>query len=219
MTQHFQKEIEKLKKKILHLSAMVEESLTLAVKAVTNRDSALARQIIDFDNEIDEMEVDVEEECLKTLALHQPVAIDLRFIIAVLKINNDLERIGDLASNIAERTTDLVQWKNRDVPFDLPAMLTHSITMVKKSTDALISMDPMLAREVCASDDYMDELHRLAFKVVQEEIKNKPEMVDYYIQLLSVSRVLERIADHATNIAEDVIYMVEGQIIRHHGGE
>jgi len=219
MTQHFQKEIEKLKKKILHLSAMVEESLTLAVKAVTNRDSALARQIIDFDNEIDEMEVDVEEECLKTLALHQPVAIDLRFIIAVLKINNDLERIGDLASNIAERTTDLVQWRNRDVPFDLPAMLLHSITMVKKSTDALISMDPALAREVCASDDYMDELHRLAFKTVQEEIKNKPEMVEYYIQLLSVSRVLERIADHATNIAEDVIYMVEGRIIRHRGGE
>ena len=219
MSKHFKKEIEKLKKKILHLSAMVEESLTLAVKAVTDRDSKLAQQIIEVDNEIDNMEVDVEEECLKILALHQPVAIDLRFIIAVLKINNDLERIGDLAGNIAKRTTALAQWETREVPFSLPEMLTLAVTMVKKSTDALITMDTALAREVGASDDLMDEMHRLSFKAIQREIQKKPEQVEYYILLLSVSRVLERIADHATNIAEDVIYMVEGEIIRHRGGE
>ena len=219
MSRHFQKEIEKLKKKVLHLSAMVEENLTLAVKAVTDRDSELARQIIDVDNEIDNMEVDVEEECLKILALHQPVAIDLRFIIAVLKINNDLERIGDLAGNIAKRTTSLAQWKTREVPFNLPEMLTLAVAMVKKSTDALINMDTKMAYEVGASDDRMDEMHRLAFKAIQQEIKKKPESVEYFILLLSVSRTLERIADHATNIAEDVIYMVDGEIIRHRGGE
>jgi len=149
MTKHFHKEIEKLKKKILHLSAMVEESLTLAVKAVTDRDPVLAGQVIEVDNEIDNIEVDVEEECLKILALHQPVAIDLRFIIAALKINNDLERIGDLAGNIAKRTTDLSQWERRDVPYDLPAMLSRVVIMVKMCTDALIKMDTGLAREVC----------------------------------------------------------------------
>ena len=219
MSKHFQKEIERLKKKVLHLSAMVEESLTLAVKAVADRDSELARQIIEVDNEIDNMEVMVEEECLKILALHQPVAIDLRFIIAVLKINNDLERIGDLAANIAKRTTSLAQWETREVPFNLPEMLTLAVTMVKKSTDALINMDAEAAREVGASDDQMDDMHRLAFKAIQREIQKKPEQVEYYILLLSVSRVLERIADHATNIAEDVIYMVEGEIIRHRGGQ
>ncbi|MBN1211085.1 MAG: phosphate signaling complex protein PhoU [candidate division Zixibacteria bacterium] len=219
MSRHFEKEIEKLKKKILHLSAMVEESLTLAVKAVTERDSELARQIIDVDDQIDDMEVDVEEECLKILALHQPVAIDLRFIIAVLKINNDLERIGDLAGNIAKRTTSLAQWETREVPYDLPEMLKMAVSMVKKSTDALINMNSDQAREVCSSDDHMDEMHRLAFKAVQEEIRKKPERVEYYILLLSISRILERIADHATNIAEDVTYMVEGEIIRHRGGE
>ncbi|MFZ5980684.1 MAG: phosphate signaling complex protein PhoU [Candidatus Zixiibacteriota bacterium] len=215
MTKYFHKEIEKLKKKILHLSAMVEESLTLAVKAVTERDPILAGQVIDVDNEIDNFEVDVEEECLKILALHQPVAIDLRFIIAALKINNDLERIGDLAGNIAERATDLAQWKNNDVPFDLPAMLTQVVHMVKTCTDSLVKMDTALAYEVCAMDDRVDELNRIAFKAVQEQIRKNPEMVEYYIYLLSIARNLERIADHATNIAEDVIYMVNGEIVRH----
>jgi len=218
MTKHFHKEIEKLKKKILHLSAMVEESLTLAVKAVTDRDPVLARQVIEVDNEIDNIEVDVEEECLKILALHQPVAIDLRFIIAALKINNDLERIGDLADNIAKRTTDLSQWDRRDVPYDLPTMLSRVVIMVKMCTDALIKMDTGLAREVCCMDDSVDELYRVSFKAVQEQIRKNPEMVEYYIFLLSISRNLERIADHATNIAEDVIYMVDGEIIRHRGG-
>lgn len=215
MTRYFHKEIEKLKKKILHLSAMVEESLTLAVKAVTERDPILAGQVIDVDNDIDNIEVDVEEECLKILALHQPVAIDLRFIVAALKINNDLERIGDLAGNIAKRTTDLAQWDSHDVPYDLPDMLKQVVLMVKTCTDSLVKMDPDLAQEVCSMDDRVDELYRLSFKAVQEQIRKKPEMVEYYIYLLSISRNLERIADHSTNIAEDVIYMVSGEIIRH----
>jgi len=208
-------EIEKLKKKILHLSAMVEESLLMAVRSATERNSGMARDVIDADEEIDRMEVEVEEDCLKILALYQPVAIDLRFIIAVLKINNDLERIGDEATNIAKRTTALARWDNRDIPFDLAAMLRQAVTMVKRSADALIMMDPVIAREVLLSDDEMDARHRQTYDTIQNQIAEQPEMTRYFISLLSISKSLERIADHATNIAEDVIYMVDGEIVRH----
>jgi phosphate transport system protein len=218
MTRHFQKEIEKIKKRILHLTAMVEESLSDAVKSFTDRDVRLAEKVIDGDTKIDQMEVEVEEECLKILALHQPVAIDLRFLIAVLKINNDLERIGDLAVNIAQRTQALAQSSMKAVPFDLSSMLHVTLGMVKKSADALVDLDTNAAYEVCQSDDEVDEYHRSAYTAVQQEIQKNPAAAEYFICLLSISRNLERIADHATNIAEDVIYMVDGQIIRHKGG-
>jgi phosphate transport system protein len=218
MTRHFQKEIEKIKKRILHLTAMVEESLSDAVKSFTDRDVRLAEKVIDGDTKIDQMEVEVEEECLKILALHQPVAIDLRFLIAVLKINNDLERIGDLAVNIAQRTQPLAQSSMKAVPFDLSSMLHVTLGMVKKSADALVDLNTDLAYEVCQSDDQVDEYHRSAYTALQQEIQKNPAAVEYFICLLSISRNLERIADHATNIAEDVIYMVDGQIIRHKGG-
>ncbi len=217
MTQHFRVAIEQLKKKILHLTAMVEENLLTAVKSINLRDSGLAETVVDNDYEIDKMEVEVEEECLKILALHQPVAIDLRFIISVLKINNDLERIGDEAVNIAMRTTELARWDRTDVPFNLSVMLRLAVRMVKRSTDALIAMETSDAREVCFADDEMDEYHKETYRAVQEEIKKDPKYTPYLISLLGVSRSLERIADHATNIAEDVIYMVNGEIIRHRG--
>ncbi len=217
MARHFQTAIEELKKKILHLTAMVEENLLSAVKSVTARDSGMADNVIENDAEIDKMEVAVEEECLKILALHQPVAIDLRFIISVLKINNDLERIGDEAVNIALRAVDLARWDRTDVPFNFSVMLRLAVRMVKRSTDALIDMDTPEAHEVCRSDDEMDNYHYEAQKAILEEIRNNPRYAQYYISLLGVSRSLERIADHATNIAEDVIYMVDGDIIRHRG--
>ncbi len=218
MTRYFQTEVEKLKKRVLYLTAMVEENLQSAVLSVTRRDADLARQVIAKDEEIDHIEVELEEECLKILALHQPVAIDLRFIVAALKINNDLERIGDMAVNIAERALDLIKMELRPVPFDLPRMLSQSIAVVKKSADALVDQNTTLAYEVCIQDDLLDDLHRQAYAAVKKNIREHPELSEFYISLLSISRNLERIGDHATNIAEDVIYMVTGEIIRHKGG-
>lgn len=218
MTKHFQKEIERLKKKILHLSGVVELSVRMAVTAVTEDDTALAARVIAGDDDVDSFEVEVEEECLKILALHQPVAIDLRYVIAVLKINNDLERIGDLAVNIAERARDLTSLRaNNKMPFDLASMCTLTHRMLKDSVDALVESNPAAARQVLADDNEIDDRHRQAFKTVTAEIQAAPEKTAYFLNLLSVSRYLERIADHATNIAEDVIYMVEGEIVRHSG--
>lgn len=215
MTKHFQDQIENLKKKILHLTAMVEQNLEEAVRAVNDRDVKLAVKIIATDDAIDHYEVEIEEDCLKTLALYQPVASDLRFIITVLKINNDIERIGDLAVNIAQRAKTLAESKNNRVPFDLDAMSRLTLSMVRKSTDALVRLDPQLAREVGTMDDKIDDMHRGAYDAIEGEIIKDPQGVEYYINLLGVSRYLERIADHATNIAEDVVYLVEGHIIRH----
>jgi len=217
MPQHFLKEIEHLKKKILHLTAMVEENLLLSVRSVTERNLTLAETVIENDVQIDRMEVEVEEECLKTLALYQPVAIDLRFIVAVMKINNDLERIGDEASNIAQCTTELALFPRRDVPFDLNRMLAMAVSMVKRSADAMISLDAGRARDICRSDDEMDEMYHKSRRVIYDQVRKEPDAVEYFSHLLSVSRSLERIGDHATNIAEDVIYMVDGEIVRHQG--
>jgi phosphate transport system protein len=215
MSVHLRREIESLKKKLLTLSAMVEESLQQAVRSVDQRDERLAKRIVERDMEIDEMEVEIEEDCLKVLALHQPVAIDLRFIIAVLKINNDLERIGDLAANVAERSVSLANQEPVPMPFDFPKMSTIALSMLHRSLDSLVNMDLSLAKEVRISDDELDELNREMYLQVQQGILQHPERVDHLIQCLAISRQLERIGDHATNIAEDVIYMIEGNIVRH----
>ncbi len=213
--QHLRREVDRLKRKLLALSAYVEESVQRAVKAVSERDEKLAQRVIDTDFEIDEMEVDVEEDCLKILALHQPVAIDLRFIIAVLKINNDLERIGDLAVNIAERAVSLSKRDKINSPFDFQTMAERVQKMLQKALDALVNADAKLAREVLVSDDEIDEMNRQMYDSIKMGIRQDPDNVDTLIQVLAISRNLERIADHTSNIAEDVIYMVDGDIIRH----
>lgn len=215
MAQHFHREVDSLKKKILVLSAVVEEDVQRAVKSVADRDARLAQRVIDDDSGIDQMEVEVEEDCLKILALHQPVAIDLRFIIAVLKINNDLERIGDLAVNIAERSVALASQPKMGAPMDFNAMASKVQTMLRMSLDSLVNMDCALARQVIARDDEVDAANRDVFSNVHETIRRNPDTVEYMISMLSVSRNLERIADYATNIAEDVIYMSDGEIVRH----
>jgi len=215
MTVHMQKEIENLKAKLLNLCATVEKSLCLAVQSVKGRDASLARGVIDDDVQIDQMEVDLEEECLKILALHQPVAIDLRFIITALKINNDLERIGDLAVNIAERSEFLAGRESISVPFDFETMAEKTQWMVTESIDSLVDMDCKRAYEVCAADDEVDAINRKMYKQVEASIVAHPGWAQSLLHLLSISRHLERVADHATNIAEDVIYMVEGKIVRH----
>ncbi|NIA10951.1 MAG: phosphate signaling complex protein PhoU [Nitrospiraceae bacterium] len=215
MSVHLLKEIEKLKKLIIAEGTVVEESVTLAVSSIENRDAGQARQVIKMDDEIDQLEVNLEEEGLKILALHQPVAIDLRFIVAVLKINNDLERIGDLSVNIAERAMFLASRPPLDIPFDFKAMTANVRMMLAHSLDALVKMDPGMAKDVCASDDIVDEINRKMYSQVHEGIKKHPGRFECLIHFLLVSRHLERIADLATNIAEDVIYMIDGNIVRH----
>jgi len=215
MTQHIQRELEKLKKMILALSAVVEETVQQAVQSLATMDLALAEKVIGGDEVVDQMEVDLEEECLKILALHQPVAADLRFIISVLKINNDLERIADLAVNIAERTRGMNEVGRIPHPFDFPELGRKVQAMLKQALDALVNLDERAARQTCALDDEVDTQHRQNYALVKEQIRQHPERIDALVQYLSVSRHLERIADLATNIAEDVLYMIEGEIVRH----
>jgi len=215
MPKHLLREIEKLKKQILAIGAVVEESLHKAVRALQVRDERLAKRVIESDIEIDRMEVDMEEDCLKVLALHQPVASDLRLIVAILKINNDLERIGDLAVNIAERAVFLSTQKPVDAPLDFAVMVEKTEEMLRKSLDALVDGDATLAHKVCLADDEVDAINREMHAQIQEGIRLHPDQIESLIHLLSASRHLERVADHATNIAEDVIYMIEGHIVRH----
>jgi len=217
MIRHLQREIDKLKKSILSVGTLVEENLRDGVKALSDRNSVLAEKVIEGDNLIDQFEIEVEEECLKILALHQPVAIDLRFIVSILKINNDLERIGDLASNIAERAISLSKKPPVTVPKAIPLIVAAVQSMLKNSLDALVAMDARLADSVCKADNEVDQLHSGMYQKVQALIRTDPENIESYFQLISVSRYLERAADHMTNIAEDVIYMVEGKIHRHPG--
>ncbi len=215
MERHLQRELDRLKKRILSLGAIVEERVRMAVKAIETRDGLLAQKIIDQDYEIDDAEMEIEEECLKILALHQPVAVDLRFISAVIKINNDLERIGDEAVNIADRVAIIAKREKLDIPFDYSEMAEKTETMLKKSLDAVVNMDLDLAVNVCISDDEVDEFENKAYDVIKQAMQDNPNRVGYLINLLLISRHLERIADHATNIAEEVVYMIEGEIVRH----
>ncbi len=215
MTVHLSREINKLKNQMLMLTTLVDESLTKAVKAVSEKDKALAREVIRGDEKIDIMEIDIEEECLKILALHQPVAIDLRYVIACLKMNNDLERIGDLAVNIAERAVSISKARDHR-PVDFNMMAEKSLAMVKAVLEALIDLDKKKAQEVCAADDEVDDLNRQMHEELEKMMEKKSKRVQHAIDLMSVSRYLERIADYATNIAEDIIYMIDGKIVRHH---
>jgi phosphate transport system protein len=212
---HLERAIDELKRLILSLGADVEESVRLSVQSLTQRKSEQALKVIEADYKIDQSEVFIEEECLKILALYQPVANDLRLIISILKINNDLERIGDLSVNIAERAVYLSTEARVDLPFDLQDMAEKVRSMLKRSLDALVNRDEKLARKVCEDDDAVDDLNREMYVCVEQTIKKDPDNLNSYIQLLSASRYLERIADHTTNIAEDVIYLVTGEIIRH----
>jgi phosphate transport system protein len=215
MAKHFFRELEKIKKRILSLGAMVEERVRMVIKALETRDGDAAKKIIISDHEIDEMEVEIEEECLKILALYQPVAIDLRFLTAVIKINNDLERIADEAVNIAERVQVIAKRQRLDIPFNHSLMAEKSESMLEKSLDSFVNMDVDIALRVCTLDDEVDNMMNEAYDVVKHAIGKHPDRVSYLINLLLVSRHLERIADHATNIAEEVIYLVEGEIVRH----
>ena len=211
----FTQELENIKKRILALGALVEERVQMAIKAIDTNDSDLAQVIIKKDYEIDEIEVEIEEECLRILALHQPMAIDLRFIVAVIKINAELERIGDQAVNIAERVDVTAKREQLDFYFDYSSMGEKAQAMLKMSLDALINLDYDLAFEVVMMDDEVDKIQKDAYDKIKKAMGENPYKIGYLINLFLISRHLERLADHATNIAEEVVYLVEGEIIRH----
>ncbi|MBI5250574.1 MAG: phosphate signaling complex protein PhoU [Desulfomonile tiedjei] len=213
------RDAEKLKMRIISLGALVEERFRIACKAIDSRDAQLARKVIDGDIDIDRLEVDIEEDCLKILALHQPVADQLRYIVAILKMNNDLERIGDLAVNIAERAESVIRRCNLTVPFDYSTMFRKTEEMLVRSLDSLVNMDLLLAYEVLSRDDEVDSMKSSIQAQFALEIGKSQGDTESMINLFLVSRHLERIADHATNIAEDVIYMITGEIHRHRGGK
>jgi len=217
MSVHLQREIERLKKQLLAICGLVEEQVQMSVRALVERDDQLAHQVERNDLEIDHREVEVEEECLKVLALYQPVAIDLRFIVSALKINNDLERIGDMAVNIARKAVNLAAAPPMAMPFDIAEMGEKTQTMLRQSIDALVNMDARAAAAVCASDDAVDQMKRDIRRRAVEMLKQDSSHADTLLGILAATRNLERIADLATNISEDIIYMVDGRIIRHGG--
>ncbi len=215
MGKHLQKELEKIKKQILSLGAMVEDRVRMAGQAIERTDAQLAARIVETDWEIDEVEVEIEEDCLKILALHQPVAVDLRFLISVIKINNDLERIADEAMNIAERVISIAKRQDPGYRFDYVTMFTKTEQMLKRSLDALVNLDVDLSFKIVMLDDEVDAMHRQAYQRTCDEMGRRPDAIKYLLNYYLISRHLERIADHATNIAEEVIYLIEGEIVRH----
>lgn len=215
MSKHLERDLANLKKDLLGLGTLVEESINMAMNALLRRDETLVREVMDHEYLVDEREVQIEEECLKLLALHQPVAGDLRFIVAVLKVNSDLERMGDLAFNIAKRAKYLCHSEPLSAEINFEEMVSKVRAMVRLSLDALVNQDVALAKEVCSRDDEVDRINKQMYNDLKQLMRDDPNNVERAVDMLSASRHLERIGDLATNIAEDIIFMVEGEVIRH----
>ena len=215
MSKHLQRDIESLNHELLSISSMVEEMIDKATQAFTARRHQLADEVVNSDNIVDSQEVRVEEECLKILALHQPVAVDLRRIATVLKVNADLERIADLAVSIAQRAQAMDEFPAFPVPTASTKMVALATQMVRGAMDAFVNMDNAAARRIITMDSTVDQLNREIIDELQALMQKRPELVPAAVHCFSGVRHIERIADHATNIAEDVIYLVEGDIVRH----
>lgn len=214
----FDEELSQLKEKILFMGSKVEEAIRLAMKALVDRDSKLARQVIQGDRDINDLEIEIDEICHRLLALHQPMAGDMRFVTSAMKINADLERIGDMSVNIAERALTLNEVAPLKPFIDIPRMAAIAQEMVKVSLDSLVNRDPAAAKKVCMRDDEVDNLNDQIIRELISYMLEDRANIKRALDLILVSRYLERVADHATNIGEDVIYMVEGKDIRHHRG-
>jgi phosphate transport system protein len=213
---HLQNDLEHLHRALLRLAGYVEDAVITATEALRHRDPEPAQSVIDGDNEIDRLENEVQDECLKILALHAPVAVDLRRISVVLMITTDLERIGDLAVGIAERAVVLAQPPFVPIPDRIESMTIRTLRMLRASLDAFVNGDPSAAARVIRADDEVDRDNDDIIRDLVAEMKHSPELVEPALSLFSAVRHLERIADHAANIAEDVIYLVRGEIVRHH---
>jgi phosphate transport system protein len=215
MQRHFDEELKTLKEKILRMGAMVEEQITHAIKALVDRDSDLARRVIENDHRVNALDVEIDEDCLRLIALHQPMAGDLRFLTTAMKISTELERMSDLAENISERVTELNEEPQLKPYIDIPRMAEWAQRMVKESLDAFVNRNAELARKVCRDDDFIDNSNHQIFRELLSFMIEDPQTTTRAIRISFISKYLERIADHATNIAELVVYLVEGKIIRH----
>jgi phosphate transport system protein len=216
MATHFQQELSKLKENLLQMAGLAERAISNAVEALVKRDTALAEKTIAEDDKINQKEILIDDMCLKLLALHQPMAADLRFITSAMRINTELERIGDQAVNIAERVISLNQEPQLKPYIDIPRMAEISQSMVKDVLDAFVNGDAQLARSVCERDDQVDALNDQVFRELLTYMIADSKTITRAVHLIIVSRCLERIADHATNIAEGVIFMVKALVIKHH---
>jgi len=219
METHFQQELNKLKESLLQMAGLAERAISNAVEALVKRDTSLAEKTIGEDEKINQMELRVDDMCLKLLALHQPMAADLRFITSAMRINTELERIGDQAVNIAERVISLNQEPQLKPYIDIPRMAEITQSMVKDVLDAFVNGDAQLARSVCERDDQVDGLNDQVFRELLTYMMSDSKTITRSVHLIIVSRCLERIADHATNIAEGVIFMVKALVIKHHADE
>jgi len=217
MQRHFDEELKALKEKILRMGAMVEEQIAHSIKSLVDRDSDLARRVIESDHRVNAMDVEIDEDCLSLIALHQPMARDLRFLTTAMKISTELERMSDLAENISERAVELNEEPQLKPYIDIPRMAEHAQRMVKEALDAFVNQDSRLARKVCGDDDFMDELNHQIFRELLSFMIEDPHTTARAIRISFISKYLERMADHATNVAELVVYLVEGKIIRHTG--
>ena len=213
---HFDQELEQLKVMLLEMASLVEAAICNSVNSVVQKDRILAEEVLAKEAGINRMEVEIDDLAIKLLALQQPMAVDLRLIAAALKINTDLERMGDLAVNIAERAIELVQEPVIKPMVDIPHIAALVQSMVQKALDSFVNKDPELAKSVLASDDAVDNLRTASFHALISFMERTKKNIPQAVSLLSVIRNLERIADHATNIAEDVIFYVKGIDVRHH---
>lgn len=216
MSRHFEEELDQLRNRLLEMSGLVEDSIHRSVLSLTNRDPEQGQQVRKNEAEINRLEIDIDEQATELLTLQQPVATDMRFLTAAIKINHDLERMGDLAVNIVERSIYLMQEPLIMHLVDIPHMASLVRSMVHKSLDAFVRRDPELARTVLLSDDAVDALRDSIYEDLIEHMEKEPKHVREGINLMFVARSLERLADHATNIAEDVLFLVQGVDVRHH---
>jgi len=212
---HFDEELDALKVTLVRMASLAEDQIDRALSALINRDSDQARQVISRDHLINALDVEIDEECLRLLALHQPAARDLRLVTTAMKISTELERISDLAENVCERTIELNEEPQLKPYIDIPRMGNIVRMMVKESIDAFVKDDSVLARKVLASDDLVDNLMEQIFRELLSFMSEDSRMITRATRLSFVAKYLERMADHATNIAELVVYLVEGKIIRH----
>jgi len=215
MQRHFHEELESLKQTLLAMGGLVEEQIRQVMRALVERDDALAQSVVERDQQVNAYDVEVDETCVNLLALHQPAAGDLRFITTAMKIVTDLERMGDQAVNIAQRVLELNQEPQLKPYIDLPRMAEKAQRMVKESLDAFVARDTELARRVCAEDSEVDAIKEQIFRELLTFMMEDPRTIPRAIRLILISRFLERLADHATNIAEMVIYLVDAKMVRH----
>ncbi len=216
MQRHIDVELAAVKDALIRMASLAEEAIGRSVKALVSRDAAMARHVVESDDTINALEIKIDDLCLRTMARYQPEATDLRFLAMTLKINNDLERMGDQAVNIAERTLELLKEPPLKPLIDIPRMAEIAQRMVKESLDAFVRQDAEQARNVCRQDDQVDQLDDQIFRELLTYMMEDPKAITRSVNLILVSRHLERIADHATNIAEDVVYLIQGKTIKHH---